>query len=82
MNSYPRETAEFVPVEVKLDGVVTTTDVQLAVVPNGTRPTVWTAAVLDDGRTGFTMPALVPGTYRVFAKIGAVVEDCGTFQIN
>lgn len=82
LNEYPRETGEFIPLVVTVDGVATTTDVETALTPAGTRPTVWTAAVVDDGRVGFTLTGQTVGVYQVWARVGTIVVDCGFIRVT
>lgn len=85
-NAYPRESAEFVPVNVTRDGVPVTTGVSLAVVTDGFRPETFLAADIVAGKPGLFISALGPGTYRIFAQLAAPPEtpviDCGYFYIE
>lgn len=92
MDSYPRETVEFVPVTITVDGVAVTSGVQFCVIPayDGDRPTVWSAATVLGNRIGFMTNTLTatkfPATFRVWAQVTDSPEvpviDCGTLQLT
>lgn len=86
MNRFPRETVEFQPVTVKVDGVLVTDGVQLTITSGSTRPTVWAPAVTLDGKIGVMVEGLEVGSYTVWAKVSAVPEvpvvRCGWFAID
>lgn len=85
-NAYPRESVEFQPVTVTRDGVVITSGLSFAIVPDGDRPVTFTAAEILGGETGVMIQGLERGTYRIFAKITSAPEvpviDCGYFYIT
>jgi|GEM_PF-2002266 len=82
----PRETVEYIPVVVYLNGVVTTTGVSFAVVPDGTRPSSWTAATVLNSATYTLISGLSVGLYNVFAKVSAAPETpvilCGQITVE
>jgi hypothetical protein len=82
----PRETVEYIPVVVTLNGTVTTTNVSFAVVPDGTRPTTWTAATVLDNATYVLISGLSQGIYYVYAKVVAAPEtpviNCGYITVT
>lgn len=84
--SYPRETTEFQPVNVQVDGVEVTTNLDLTIVPNGQRPSVWAAPYALDGKTGVMITGLAPGLYRIWARVTdnpeVVVIDCGMVVVS
>lgn len=86
MNTYPRETDQFVEVDITLNGSPTTTGITFAVVPDGTRPTTFTAAKTRGQVIGVEITGLTPGMYHVYAKATdtpyAPVIDCGVFQVT
>lgn len=86
MSFYPRETVEFIPVTVTVDGVEVTTGVTFSVVIDGTRPTVWTAPTTLNGKIGVLVSGLAVGAYHVFAKITSSPEtpvvECGRFTVT
>lgn len=72
MISLPRETKEYIPVTVQIDGVTTNTGVELVVMPANARPSGWAAAVLDpQGRTMVLVDSLSAGIYAVWARVTA-----------
>ena len=82
----PRETVEYIPVVVYLNGVVTTANVSFAVVPDGTRPSSWTAATVLNSATYTLISGLSVGLYNVFAKVSAAPETpvilCGQITVE
>lgn len=86
MNTYPRESVEFQPVTVTVDGVTVTSGVEFAVTEPGTRPTVWAAAVTLSGKIGVMVEGFNPGNWHVWARITSTPEipvvDCGAFIIT
>ena len=85
-SSYPRETVEFQPITITVDGTPVTTGVTVALVANGTRPSVWVAPTTLAGKIGVMLTGLTPGLYSVFAKIASSPEtpviDCGFVSIT
>jgi hypothetical protein len=85
-SDYPRETIEFQPVTVTVDGAAVTTGVQLCVVPHGARPTGWAAPVTLDGKIGVMVEGLTPGLYDIWAQITSSPEipviDCGIISVT
>lgn len=86
VNRYPRETVEFQPVVVTIDGQVITAGVQFAITAGSERPTVWLDPVLIGGKAGLMIDGPAPGLYRVWARVTDAPEqpviDCGTFVIT
>ena len=84
--SYPRETIEFQPVTVTVDGVAVTTGVEFCVVSAGARPGTWAAPTTIGGKIGVMITGLAPGMYEVWAQITSNPEipviDCGTFSVT
>lgn len=87
-NKYPRETVEFIPVTVTVNGAVIITGVSFAVTAAfNVRPVTFNAATILNGQTGFMVsgPTAV-GSYRVWAKVSDAPEtpviDCGTYQVT
>lgn len=82
----PRETVEYIPVPVTLNGVVTIMGVEFAVVADGSRPTAWTAAAVVTGKTYVLVTSLTPGQWRVWARVTAapetVVIECGYITVT
>lgn len=86
-NSYPRESVEFQPVSVTLDGVALTSGLAFAIVPDGSRPETFSPATVMDGKAGVMVAGLAAGTYRIFAQVTAdpdevPVIDCGYFYVT
>lgn len=82
----PRETVEYIPVIVTVNGVVTTTGVEFAVVIDGSRPSTWTAAVVVEGATFVLVTGLTPGQWRIWARVSAAPEtpviECGYITVT
>jgi hypothetical protein len=85
-NVYPRETVEFIPVTVTVDGTPVTTGVQFAVVADGVRPTTFSAPVTLSGKIGVLISGLAAGNYRIWAQVTAAPEtpviECGYITIT
>lgn len=86
---YERETVEFQPAQVTLNGVPVTSGVQFAVVPLGNRPalTDWHAAAVDGALIGVMVAGYAPGDYEVFGQVpaaqpGPPVVKCGAFHVS
>lgn len=83
---FPRESVEFLPVTVRVDGVTVTTDVEFSVVAAGARPGTFAAPTSLDGSIGVMVTGLDPGTYTVWAQVTSAPEtpvvDCGSFRVN
>lgn len=83
MNSYPRETVEYVRLgAVTVDGVPTVS-YTVSVVEEHERPVTWVAPTeLADTTMGVQIAALARGEYRVFVKVGTIVIEAGRFEIT
>lgn len=77
IDTYPRETVEFVKFSnVAVDGVPVT-NYQYAVALDGDRPTTWNSpSDLGGGKSGFllTASALGPGLWQVWVKVDSTSE--------
>lgn len=86
MATFPRETVEFQPITVTVDGATVTTGVSFAVTAPDARPATFTPATILDGRTGVMIEGLTVGFHRVWAKVASNPEtpviDCGTIRIT
>ena len=84
---FQRETYEFLPVAVTVNGSAVTVGVEFAIVDLSTRPSTFGSAVTLGTAVGVMVAgtALGVGTYRVFGKVTSSPEipviDCGTFRI-
>lgn len=80
----PRETSEFVRVEVRVDNVaLPATDLDYALTPHQERPTSWSPMTVDDDdKTGFTVEDLTPGEYRIWVRHGETVRFAGLLMIT
>lgn len=82
-----RETLEFIPIAVTVNGEAVTQNVEFCIVGLDERPTAFAAAVTLDGSIGVMIDAsaLGVGLFRIFAKITDSPEvpviDAGTFRI-
>ncbi|MDF9748644.1 hypothetical protein M2428_000074 [Arthrobacter sp. ES3-54] len=83
---YERESIEFQPVTVTVDGAVVTTGVTFAITPHSDRPVTYIAPTTVAGKTGVMVQGLTPGLHAVWAKVAstpeAVVINCGTIIIT
>ena len=84
--TYPRESVEFLPVTLTLDGVAYTGGFEVCIRPYDTRPTGWVAAETVDGVKGIMVSGLTPGLYTVWARVSdnpeTPVVDCGFVLIT
>lgn len=69
-NVYERETNEFQPIVVVVDGVTltTVTGLNFSITDLSTRPSVWIAAELYGGAVGLWVTGMSVGTYQVWWK--------------
>jgi hypothetical protein len=85
-NSYPRETVEFQPVTVTVDGTPVITGVTFALPANRERPTTWIAPTTLGGKIGVMLTGLTPGLYDIYAKVVSSPETpviaCGSVSIT
>jgi len=84
--SYPRESVEFQPVTVTVDGAPVTTGVQFCITSHGLRPVTWVAPTTLDGKIGVMVTGFTPGLYDVWAQITSSPEfpviDCGIISVT
>ena len=84
---FQRETYEYLPVAVTVNGTAVTTGVEFAIVDLSTRPTTYGSAVTLGTAIGVMVngTALGVGTFQVFAKVTSSPEipvlHAGTFRI-
>ena len=84
---FQRETYEFLPVTVTVNGTAVMSDVAFSVVDVASRPSTWGTAVTLGTAIGVMVngTALGPGTFNVFARVTSSPEipviPCGTFRI-
>lgn len=87
-NIYPRESVEFQPILVTVDGTTVTTNVETQITSVSGRPssTSWIPAVTLDGQIGLMIQGLSVGTYEVWARVSDSPEipviDCGSFAVS
>jgi len=85
-NSYPRESVEFLPITIAIDGVPVTTGVEVLIGINGSRPSEWVTPTTLNGKIGVMIDGLAPGLYNIWAKISSSPEtpviDCGIVSIT
>lgn len=85
MTTLPRETLEFIPINITVDGTPVTNNVKVCVTTGTTRPTAWENPVTLGDEIGVMTTTHEPGTYRVWAQITSspevVVVQCGTFKM-
>jgi hypothetical protein len=74
VNTYERETQEFQPVVVTLDGVPLLSNFEVALVPRGWRPTLWASPATIDDKPGIMIQGLNPGVYEIFVRITDMPE--------
>jgi hypothetical protein len=86
VNSYERESVEFQPVTITVDGTPVTSGVTFCLAPDGTRPVTFTTPAAVNGKIGVLVTGLTPGAYRIWAKVTANPEtpvlNCGYITIT
>jgi hypothetical protein len=71
----PRESIEFVEVDVTVNGAAVVSGVQLAVVPSGARPTGWANPTALGGKIGYlTAPVALAAPYDIWAQVASSPE--------
>lgn len=84
---FQRETYEFLPVIVQVNGTAVTTGVECSIVELGARPATWGTATTLGTAIGVMVAgtALGVGTFEVYAKVTDSPEipvlNCGSFRI-
>lgn len=85
-STIPRESVEWRPFTVTVNGAVVTTGVETAVTLAAARPTTWTPATVRDGRTLIHVGGFTAGIYRAWARITrsdeTAVVDLGYLTIS
>jgi hypothetical protein len=86
MTSFERETVEFQPVTVTLNGTPVTTGVKFAIAVPGARPATFSAPATLAGEIGVMVQGLAPGGYYIWAQITSSPETpvirCGYINIK
>jgi hypothetical protein len=86
LNSYPRETKEFLHAPIAVDGATVTTGIEYAVAERNIRPTAWTNAVTLEGKTGVMIDGYTVGDYVLWARITSAPEvpvlSVGMFKVT
>lgn len=84
---FQRETLEFQPINISVNGSAVTTGVEAAIVELGVRPSTWGTVTTIGTAIGVMVrgTALGVGTFEVYAKVTDSPEipvlNCGTFRI-
>jgi hypothetical protein len=86
MTSFERETVEFQPVAVTLNGAPVTAGVTFAIVGPGVRPTTFSAPTTIGGQIGVMVQNLAPGGYYIWARVASspevVILRCGYINVK
>lgn len=88
INNYPRESVEFQPILITLDGdpVTNAADVEVCITTPSARPSTWIASTSLAGEIGVMVENLSVGTYYVWARITDSPEipviNCGAFAVS
>ena len=86
MTTYERESIEFQPVTVTVDGVAVTDGVTFCIAPPSERPTRFTPPTTLGGKIGVMVQGLTPGGYRIWARILSNPEqpiiNCGYISVT
>lgn len=75
MITFERETNEFQPVAIAVDGAPPAGSIDFAIVVHGARPTTWVPAVETDEGTGFWIQSLTAGMYEVYVRVTTLDES-------
>lgn len=71
----PRESIEFVEVDVTVNGAAVVSGVQLAVVLSGVRPATWANPTTLGGKIGYLTPVVAAAaTYEIWAQVTSSPE--------
>jgi len=85
MNSYDRDSAEYLELIVTVDGATVTSGIEYAVTTGDERPSAWAPVTIVDGRPMALLQGRAPGTYVVWARVTAgselVVMRVDTFLV-
>lgn len=73
MRVYLKESIEFQPIEVELDGTPHNT-FEVCIVPDGERPASWQPSTLLGGKPGVMIEGLALGAYDVYVKVTSTPE--------
>jgi hypothetical protein len=83
---FQRETQEFLPVAVTVNGTAVTSNVEFDIVASGDRPLTFGSAVTLGTAIGVMVENLSAGGYEVFAKVSSSPEipvlSCGSFIVE
>ena len=83
---FQRETDDWLPAPVTIDGVNVISGVSYCITLRGVRPVTFTASVLRTDRIGVKVTGLSVGTYDVYARVSAPpdlpVIKIGMFYID
>jgi hypothetical protein len=86
VSTIPRESVEWWPFVVTVDGVPVTSGVETAITATSARPVSWNPATVRDGKTVVRIAGLMPDAYRVWARITrsdeTAVVDLGVFSVS
>lgn len=88
INTYPRESVEFQPILITLDGTPFTTaaDIEVSITAPSARPSTWIASTSLGGEIGVMIENLAVGSYTVWARITDSPEipviNCGSFAVS
>jgi hypothetical protein len=86
VSNYPRETIEFQPIDITVDGAPAVA-AQYQLTTGSARPSgAWTNVTALGGKVGFLITGLAVGRYLVWAKLTSAPETpvilVGAFIIN
>ena len=72
---YPRESVEWQPINITVDGTPVLTGVQVAVVPAGVRPAAWTTPTTLAGKLGVMLTGLTLGLYDIWVQVNGYAPE-------
>ncbi len=82
----PRESLEFLPITVTVDGAPVTANVKVCVTGPSERPNTWVPPETVDGQIGVMTVPGTAGTFRVWAQVTDMPEIpviyCGYYRMT
>ena len=74
MNSYDRDSAEYLELVVTVDATPVASGIEYAITTGDNRPSAWLPVTLVDGRPMALLQGRPAGTYVVWARVTAGTE--------
>lgn len=78
----PRETSEFLPIEVNGADGTPLTEFDVALTKWPARPEAWAAAVITDEKPGIVLAGLTHGMWQAWARVSGTVIAAGSIWVD